>query len=83
MDDIQLNHDIVQCCALENTAMNISLTYRSGVKKVKQSHNTPLEVQGGPRSGLDTEVRGKILLPLPGIEPDLPVAQSVVGHCTD
>jgi hypothetical protein len=26
----------------------------------------------GPRAGLDTEVRGKILLPLPGIEPRSP-----------
>jgi hypothetical protein len=25
----------------------------------------------GPRAGLDTEVRGKILSPLPGIEPIL------------
>jgi hypothetical protein len=27
---------------------------------------------GGPRAGLDTEVRGKILLPLTGIEPRSP-----------
>jgi hypothetical protein len=26
----------------------------------------------GPRAGLDTEARGKILLPLPGIEPRSP-----------
>jgi hypothetical protein len=26
----------------------------------------------GPRAGLDTEARGKILSPLPGIEPRLP-----------
>jgi hypothetical protein len=26
----------------------------------------------GPRAGLDTEAIGKILLPLPGIEPRLP-----------
>jgi hypothetical protein len=86
------------------------------VRKVKQSHNTPMDVQGreelyqilihalgtrwgwmvsvthlphftpgertpwtnwtggwvGFRAGLDTEVRGIILLPLPGIEPRSP-----------
>jgi hypothetical protein len=30
----------------------------------------------GPRAGLDTEVRGKILSPLPGIEPRSPSLQS-------
>jgi hypothetical protein len=32
----------------------------------------------GPRAGLDTEARGKILLPLPGIEP-----QSPYLHCSE
>jgi hypothetical protein len=37
----------------------------------------------GPRAGLDTEVRGKILYPLPGIELDLPVVQPVARHYTE
>jgi hypothetical protein len=36
----------------------------------------------GPRAGLDTEVRGKILSPLPGIEPRSP-GRPVVRHYTD
>jgi hypothetical protein len=37
----------------------------------------------GPRAGLDTEVRGKILLPLPGIEPRWPgrPARSQTLYC--
>jgi hypothetical protein len=37
----------------------------------------------GPRAGLDTEVRGKILLPLPGIEPLSPgrPARSQTLYC--
>jgi hypothetical protein len=38
---------------------------------------------GWARAGLDTEVRGKILSPLPGIEPDHPVVQPVARHYTD
>jgi hypothetical protein len=37
----------------------------------------------GLRAGLDTEVRGKILCPCRGSNPDRPVVQSVVRHCTD
>jgi hypothetical protein len=37
----------------------------------------------GPREGLDTDVRRKILLPLPEIEPRSPGRQSVVRHYTD
>jgi hypothetical protein len=37
----------------------------------------------GPRAGLDTEVRGKILCPCRGSNPDRPVVQSVVRHYTD
>jgi hypothetical protein len=37
----------------------------------------------GPRTGLYTEIRGKILLPLPGIELPCPALQSVARHCTD
>jgi hypothetical protein len=37
----------------------------------------------GPRAGLDTEVRGKFLLPLPGIEPRSPgrPARSQTLYC--
>jgi hypothetical protein len=37
----------------------------------------------GLRAGLDTEVRGQILCPSRGSNPDRPVVQSVVRHCTD
>jgi hypothetical protein len=37
----------------------------------------------GPRAVLDTEVREKILLPLPGIELDGPVVQALARHYTD
>jgi hypothetical protein len=37
---------------------------------------------GGPRAGLDTEVRGKILCPCRGSNPDRPVVQPVVRHYT-
>jgi hypothetical protein len=37
----------------------------------------------GFRAGLDTEVRGKILCPCRGSNPDRPVIQSVVRHYTD
>jgi hypothetical protein len=37
----------------------------------------------GPRAGLDTEARGKILCPCRGSNPDRPVVQTVVRHCTD
>jgi hypothetical protein len=37
----------------------------------------------GPRAGLDTEVRGKILCPCRGSNPGRPVVQSVVRHYTD
>jgi hypothetical protein len=37
----------------------------------------------GPRAGLDTEAKGKVLSPLPGIEPLSPGRQSVARHCTD
>jgi hypothetical protein len=36
-----------------------------------------------PRAGLVTEVRGNILCPCPGPNPDRPVVQSVVRHYTD
>jgi hypothetical protein len=36
----------------------------------------------GPRAGLDTEARGKILYPCRGSNPDRPVAQPVVRHYT-
>jgi hypothetical protein len=36
----------------------------------------------GPRAGLDTEARGKILCPRRGSNPDLPVVQPVVRHYT-
>jgi hypothetical protein len=36
----------------------------------------------GPRSGLDTEARGKILCPRRGSNPDRPVVQPVVRHYT-
>jgi hypothetical protein len=36
----------------------------------------------GPRAGLDTEDRGKILCPCRGSNPDRPVVQPVVRHCT-
>jgi hypothetical protein len=36
----------------------------------------------GPRAGLDTEVRGKILLSLPGIKPRSPGRPVVVRHYT-
>jgi hypothetical protein len=36
----------------------------------------------GPRAGLDTEVRGKILIPCWGSNPDRPVVQPVVRHYT-
>jgi hypothetical protein len=36
----------------------------------------------GPRAGLDTEVRGKILCPRRGSNPDCPVVQPVVRHYT-
>jgi hypothetical protein len=35
------------------------------------------------RAGLDTEVRGKILCPCRGSNPDQPVIQSIVRHYTD
>jgi hypothetical protein len=38
---------------------------------------------GRLRAGLDTEVRGKILCPCRGSNPDRPVVQSVVRHYTD
>jgi hypothetical protein len=34
----------------------------------------------GPRAGLDTEARGKILCPCRGSNPDRPVVQPVVRH---
>jgi hypothetical protein len=37
----------------------------------------------GLRAGLDTDVRGKILCPCRGSNPDHPVVQSVVRHYTD
>jgi hypothetical protein len=37
----------------------------------------------GPRAGLDTEVRGKILCPCRGSNPHRPVVQPVVRHYTD
>jgi hypothetical protein len=37
----------------------------------------------GLRAGLDTEVRGKILFPCRGSNPDRPFLQSVVRHYTD
>jgi hypothetical protein len=37
----------------------------------------------GPRAGLDTEVRGKILCLCQGSNPDHPVVQSVVRYYTD
>jgi hypothetical protein len=45
----------------------------------------PIEQEAGwgPRAGLDIEVRGKILCPCRGWNPDRPVAQSVVRHYTD
>jgi hypothetical protein len=36
----------------------------------------------GPKAGLDTEVRGKILCPCRGSDPDRPVVQPVVRHYT-
>jgi hypothetical protein len=36
----------------------------------------------GPRTGLDTEDRGKILYPCRGSNPDRPVIQPVVRHYT-
>jgi hypothetical protein len=36
----------------------------------------------GPRAGLDTEVRGKILCPRRGSNADRPVVQPVVRHYT-
>jgi hypothetical protein len=36
----------------------------------------------GPRAGLDTEARGKILFPRRGSNPDRPVVQPVVRHYT-
>jgi hypothetical protein len=36
----------------------------------------------GPRAGLDTEVRGKILCHCRGSNPDRPVVQPVVRHYT-
>jgi hypothetical protein len=36
----------------------------------------------GPRAGLDTEARGKILYPRRESNPDRPVVQSVVRHYT-
>jgi hypothetical protein len=36
----------------------------------------------GPRAGLDTEARGKILSPRRGSNPDRPVFQPVVRHYT-
>jgi hypothetical protein len=36
----------------------------------------------GPRAGLDTEARGKILCPCRGTNPDRPVVQSVARHYT-
>jgi hypothetical protein len=36
----------------------------------------------GLRAGLESEVRGKILCPCRGSNPDRPVFQSVVTHCT-
>jgi hypothetical protein len=40
------------------------------------------EAGGGPRAGLDTEVRGKILCSCRRSNPDRPVVQSVVRHYT-
>jgi hypothetical protein len=37
----------------------------------------------GPRAGLDTEVRGKILSHLPGIEPPSPGRPPIARHYTD
>jgi hypothetical protein len=37
----------------------------------------------GPRDGLDSEVRGKILCPCPGWNLDRPVVQSVARHYTE
>jgi hypothetical protein len=36
----------------------------------------------GPRAGLDTEARGKIICPCRGSNPDRPVVQTVVRHYT-
>jgi hypothetical protein len=36
----------------------------------------------GPKTGLDTEARGKILCPCRGSNPDRPVVQSVARHYT-
>jgi hypothetical protein len=36
----------------------------------------------GPRAGLDTEARGKIVCPHRGSNPDRPVVQPVVRHYT-
>jgi hypothetical protein len=36
----------------------------------------------GPRAGLDTEARGKILCPRRGSNPDRPIVQPVVRHYT-
>jgi hypothetical protein len=37
----------------------------------------------GPRAGLDTEATGKILSPLPGIEPRSPIIQPLARHYTE
>jgi hypothetical protein len=37
----------------------------------------------GPRDGLDTEARGKILRPYRGLNLDRPVVQSIAKHYTD
>jgi hypothetical protein len=37
----------------------------------------------GLKAGLNTEIRGKILYPCRGSNPDHPVVQSVVRHYTD
>jgi hypothetical protein len=37
----------------------------------------------GPRAGLDTKARGKILCPCRGLNPGRPVVQTIVRHYTD
>jgi hypothetical protein len=36
----------------------------------------------GPRAGLEPEVKGKILFPLPGTNSDRPVVQPIARHGT-
>jgi hypothetical protein len=43
----------------------------------------PIVQEAGPRAGLDTEVRRKILCLCQGSNPDRPVVEPVVRHYTD